>query len=133
MAGLLTHVIAGLFCTIVVHIIHFNWKYSSSIFIGNLFPDIIKFGIVAVRDFTLNIYSITKTNLYKILEQQSSMATNWLTLGFFVFAVTAFLFHFHIIRKKTMEDYDLLYVFLIIGVLLHLVMDVMILEASPWI
>lgn len=133
MAGLLTHLFVGFLCALIVHVVHLNWKYSFAVLFGNLLPDIIKFGIVAIRDRTLDVYRIARTDLFRVLEQQSSLPTNWLALGFFIFGVTAFLFHYHMIRKKTMEDYDLLYVFLILGVFLHLILDVMILETSPWI
>jgi hypothetical protein len=133
MPGLIVHVLAGLFSAIIVHLIHFRLAYSAAIFIGNLLPDIIKFGGAAIKQATLNVFSIKQDSLYHTLDAIAYSPENWFTLGFFVFAVALFLFHFHYIRKKTMEEYDLLYVCLLIGVFMHLVMDVFIHETGPWI
>lgn len=132
MAGIIPHVIVGLILAIVVHIIHFNWKYSLSILVGSLLPDILKFGLTAIKQATVNIFGISKDAFYNSLASITSSAQNWFALGFFVFVVMGYLYHYHYVKKKTMEDYDLLIVFLIIGVLVHLLMDVVFIEATPW-
>jgi len=35
MPGVLTHVIAAIICLVIVHLLHFKWEFSYSIFIGN--------------------------------------------------------------------------------------------------
>ena len=134
MSGLIPHVIIALISAIVVHIIHFQWRYSLAILFGNLLPDIIKFGLAAARQGTLNIFSINYDSFYWFWDTATHVNyANWFVLGFFVFATAGYMYHFHYIKKKTMEDYDLLYVFLIIGVFIHIIMDVIFVENGPWI
>lgn len=134
MPGLIPHLIAALFAAIVVHLIHFRIDYSFSIFFGNLLPDIIKFGFSAIEQGTIKIFSVKPDKFYLSLNTLThTNFENWLVLGFFVFAVAMFLFHFHYIREKTMEEYDGVYIFLLIGIFMHLIMDALILEHGPWI
>ena len=132
MGGVIHHVLAGLLAVIIVHLIHFNWRYSAAIFIGSLLPDI-KFAIVAVKQLTFNIFAIEYDGFYRFWENAThTQYTNWFVLGFVVFAVAAYLYHHHIIKKKTMEEYDLLYVFLLIGIIIHLLIDAFVVESGPW-
>ena len=132
MAGAIPHILAGLILAIIVHLIHFKLEYSLSAFIGSLLPDAIKFGLSAIVQATWNIFGIKQDAFFMTLHEISSSPANWLSLGFFIFALSVFLYHFHVIKKKTMEEYDELYVFLLIGVGLHLIMDVFIQEKGPW-
>ena len=133
MAGFLIHLGFALVCLIIVHLIHFKWEYSLSIFAGNFLPDVINFGITSIKQFTLNIYNITHDKTYQLLNGISSSYTNWFTLGFFIFSLTLLLYHFHIVKKKTMEEYDELYIFLLIGIIIHLVLDVLFIESNVFI
>lgn len=133
MAGALVHILAGLILAIIIHLIHFKLEYSLSAFIGSLLPDAIKFGISAIVQGTWNIFGVAKNSFFITLHEISSNPANWLSLGFFIFALCVFLYHFHVIKKKTMEEYDELYVFLLIGVALHLILDVFIQEKGPWV
>lgn len=60
-------------------------------------------------------------------------STHWFTLDFFVFSLALLLYHFHIVNKKTMEHYAELYGFFLTGILVHLLLDVLIIERGPWI
>src|SRR3990167_3611322 len=132
MPGVLGHVLAGILSALIVYLIHFKFEYSLSIFVGNLLPDAIKFGVTAIKQGTLAIFSIKQDAAYQALAQLTYSPTNWFTAGFFVFGLALLLYHFHYIKEKTMEEYDELYVFLLIGVILHLAMDAYFIENSPW-
>lgn len=125
MGGVLIHLSAAIVCLLVVHIIHFKWEYSLAIFVGNFIPDIIKFGITSLKLGTVSASQVTKDFLYHNLDAVSSNIVNWFGLGFFVLGTGFLLWHFHVIKKKTMKEYDELYVFLLIGILIHLVIDVL--------
>lgn len=133
MPGVLTHTIVAIVCLIVVHLIHFKWEYSYSIFIGNFLPDVIKFGFSGIKQGTLAIFKVKKDSFYQFLSILTSNPANWFTIGFFIFGTTLLLYHFHYIKKKGMEEYDELYVFLLIGIIIHLILDVLIIETSIWI
>ncbi|MFZ3149336.1 MAG: hypothetical protein WA137_09865 [Methanothrix sp.] len=133
MAGALVHLLAGIICLAIIHIIHFKWEYSLAAFVGNFAPDVIKFGVSAVAQSTMDIINIRQDPLYLYLSGVTSNTENWFTLGFFVFGATLLLYHFHHIKKKKMEEYDELYAFLLFGIIVHLIMDVLIIEKGPWI
>ena len=135
MAGLLVHLFAASLCALVVHLVHFNWRYSGAAFIGNLLPDIIKFGFTCIKQLTWKFWDVNYDDaMYWFWDSMThTQKSNWLVLGFFVFGVSAYLFHHHVIKKKTMEEYDLLYVFLLIGILIHLVIDAFVIEGGPFL
>jgi len=133
MGGVITHLIVALLCAILVQLIHFKWEYSLAIFVGNFLPDVIKVGITALKLSTLNLYTITTDQAYLGLRALTSDIGNWLTWGFFIIGLTLLLYHFHYIKKRTMKEYDELYIFLILGVIVHLIIDMLILEHTPWI
>ncbi len=133
MPGVLGHVTAGVLSALIVYLIHFKFEYSLSIFVGNLLPDVLKFGVAALRQGTLNLFGVTQDAAYQSFAAITYSPANWFTAGFFVLGAALLLYHFHYIKEKTMEEYDELYVFLLIGVLVHLFMDAYYIESSPWI
>jgi len=132
MPGGLVHIAAGLMSAFVVHMIHFKWEYSYAIFIGNLLPDALRHGLTAIKQGTIHLFSVERDGFYRSLSVFTSDSGNWLSIGFFVLAVGLFLFHYHYIKKKKMEEYSELYVFLLVGILTHLVMDGLIAEKGIW-
>ena len=133
MAGALTHIGIGIAAALVVHFIHFKLEYSLSIFVGSLLPDAIKFGFSAIKQLTLHVFSVEKDSFYTGLNDITSAYVNWFSIGFFILGVGLLLFHFHYIKKKTMEEYDELYVFLLVGIIIHLILDTLIIERSMWL
>ena len=134
MAGGLVHIGVGLLSAVIVHLRHFKWEYSYAIFIGNLLPDALKFGLTALKQGTMYVFDVDKGDgFYKALSSSTSDWGNWFSLGFFVLAVLLFLFHYHVIKKKTFEEYSELYVFFLVGVLTHLVLDILVIESGVWV
>ncbi len=134
MAGGLIHIGVGLLSALIVHLRHFKWEYSYAIFIGNLLPDALKFGLTALKQGTMYLFDVDKGDgLYKTLSLITSDWTNWFSLGFFVFVLLLFLYHYHIVKKKTFEEYEELYVFLLVGILTHLVLDILVIEQGVWV
>ena len=133
MGGVLTHVTAGLICLFVVHMIHFKWEYSLAIFVGNILPDGIRLGFSGIKQGTLALFTLENDAFYEFLAKLTASYANWFTFGFFVLGTTLMLYHFHYIKKKKMEEYDELYLFLLIGIILHLIIDAFYAEPSPWL
>ncbi len=133
MSGLIPHLVIGLIAAFIVHMVHFKLEYSLAVFIGNLLPDIITFGGSAVKQLTISIFTVEHDAFYKFLSVTTLNPVNWFGLGFFIFAVSLFLYHYHYIQKKTMEEYDELYLFLLGGILIHILVDILILEHGPWV
>ena len=129
MPGALVHIGTGILCALIVHLIHFKLEYGIVIFIGNLLPDVIKFGITGLVQGNLNPCTVdTDSKVFSFLAEISNSFNFWFTIGFFVVATALFLYHYHFIKKKRMEEYSELYGFLLIGIVLHLIMDVFIFE-----
>lgn len=133
MPGVLGHTIAGILAALIVYFRRPQLEYSLSIFIGNLLPDVLKFGVTALRQATWNVLRVQQDASYTALQQFLYTPSNWFTLGFFIFAILLLLYHYHIIKEKKMEEYDELYIYLLIGILMHLIMDAFLIENSPWI
>lgn len=133
MGGLLTHALIAVICLFMVYRLHSKWSNGLSIFIGNFAPDVIKFFISALFEKSISILSIENTSLYKYLGSMVSDPTNWLTLGFFFLGIGLLLYHFKYVKKLKMEEYDELFIFFLIGVFIHIAIDILVLESSPWI
>ncbi len=58
MPGAIPHLIVGLLSAAIVHKKHMKLEFSLAIFMGNLLPDAITFGISAITQGTLKIFSI---------------------------------------------------------------------------
>ena len=132
MPGAIPHIIAGLISAAIVHKKHMRLEFSIAIFIGNLFPDVIKFGVSALVQGTWKVFYIRQDNLYHALSSVTYSTANWFTLGFFLLLLATFLYHYHIIKKKKLWEYEELYIFLLIGIITHLIMDALIIEKGPW-
>src|SRR3989344_396321 len=123
MGGVLTHTIIGIVIALIVHFMHYRLEFSLAAFVGNLLPDALKFGITAIK----------QDSFYQFLAVHTSNYANWFSLGFFIFALMVLLYHYHIIKKKKMFEYDELYFFLLIGIVMHLITDAIVIESNAWI
>lgn len=132
MPGAIPHIAAGLLSAALTHLKHFRLEFSLAIFLGNLVPDVIKFGVSAVKQGTLAVFYVKQDGFFNKLAAITSTPANWFTIGFFLLLLCAFLYHYHVIKKKKLWEYEELYVFFIIGIVIHLVMDALIIEKGPW-
>ena len=132
MPGAIPHILVGLLSAAIVHKKHMRLEFSAAVFLGSLLPDVITFGISAFVQSTIKIFSIRQDSLFNRLVITTYNPANWFTLGFFVLLLGTFLYHYHVIKKKKLWEYEELYIFLLIGILTHLVMDALFIEKGPW-
>lgn len=132
MPGAIPHILIGLLSAAIVHKKHMRLEFSIAVFLGNLLPDVIKFGISAVAQGTIKVFYVKQDSLYHSLDAITYNPGNWFTFGFFALLLCTFLFHYHVIKKKKLWEYEELYIFLLIGILTHLVMDALFIEKGPW-
>ena len=132
MPGAIVHIIAGLLSASAVHLRHFRLEFSLAVFIGNLLPDAIRQGVSAIAQGTINVLNVRQDGLFKFLSATTNSPANWFTLGFFSLLLITFLYHYHVIKKRRLWEYEELYVFLVVGIITHLVMDALIFEKGPW-
>jgi len=133
MPGALTHIVAGVLAAALVHYYHFRFEYSLSVFVGSVLPDAVKFGLTAIKQLTWSVFYVEQDGFFQTLASLTSNPVNWLTLGVFVASLSWLLYHFHVIKKKKMREYDELFLFLFGGILFHLVLDAVIQERGPWL
>ena len=132
MPGVIPHIAVGSISAAIVHRKHMRLEFSLAILIGNLLPDAIKFGVSAVVQGTIRVFYVKQDSLYHALGSIAYSPGNWFTFGFFVLLLGTFLYHYHVIKKKKLWEYEELYVFLLIGIITHLIMDALIIEKGPW-
>lgn len=132
MPGGLVHIFVGLISAIAVHRKHFKLEYSLSIFIGNLLPDAIRHIVSAIAQGTIHVFSVREDSLFNFLDSVTNSPQNWFTVGFFVLSTSWLLYHYHFIKKKKMWEYDELYIFLLVGIITHLILDVLFTEQGIW-
>ena len=133
MGGVLTHLIIGIVIALMVRFMHYKLEFSLAAFVGNLLPDALKFGITAIKQLTWKIFAVNQDGFYQFLAVHTSNYANWFSLGFFLFGATILLYHYHVIKKKKLFEYDELYVFLLVGIVMHLITDAIVIESNAWI
>ena len=132
MPGAIPHIAAGLLSAAIVHKKHMKLEFSLAIFIGNLLPDVLKFGLAALKQGTLAIFNVKHDSTFYLWDSISSNPANWFSLGFFLLLLSGFFYHYHVIKKKKLWEYEELYVFLLIGIFTHIIMDALFIEKGPW-
>ncbi len=133
MAGLLTHLGISLALLVITMIISRKWMYGFSIAIGQLIPDAVKFGITGIKLRTFSPNLILKDDLFWTLEGLMSNYHTWVILGIFIVLSSFFLYYLRKMKKQQLKDINWSYLLFVIGVIVHLVIDVFIIERSYWV
>ncbi len=132
MAGAIVHIAVGLLTAALLQY-YSRTEFAIAIFIGNLLPDALKFGVAAIAQGTIAIFQIEHDVLYQALGEVTSSVSYWIIMLVFVIAAAFQLYHHGVIREKEMEEIDEVFGYLILGILIHLAIDVFIHEGGPWI
>lgn len=133
MGGAILHIGLGLISGIIVYSLYStNLLYSIGIFVGNLLPDVLKFGLTALKQGTLNIFNIERDAFFKVLSVLTGSYFNWLVIGFLLLVGLLISYHYHYLKKKEVENYVVAYVLLLIGVYTHIVVDLFVNEKGFW-
>ena len=133
MAGLLTHLIISSVLLAIVMIISRKWVYGVSIFIGQIIPDAVKFCITGIKLRTFSPNLILKDDLFWTLEGLMSNYHTWVILGIFIVLSSFFFYHLKDLKKESLKEINWGYLLFVIGITIHLVIDVFIIEKSYWI
>jgi len=133
MAGLLTHLGISLALLIIVMIVSRKWMYGFSIAIGQLIPDLLKFGITGIKLWTISPSIIVKDNLFWTLEAFGSNYHTWLNIGILILSLSLFFWYMKKIKKEQVREINWAYLLFVIGIAVHLIIDIFIIETSYWI
>lgn len=131
MPGLLTHLSVAFVGYLIVYF--FNRKYAFSFPVGQILPDAIKFGVPGLLSCNVNPDKIIPLSLYGFLDGITSNYLTWFYLGCLIFFVTFILYYRDVISKDKFVFWNVWYLIFFVGVVVHLVMDVFIIESSYWI
>jgi hypothetical protein len=132
MGGVLTHVSVAVIGCLIFSLAFKNWKIGLGFFIGQLIPDSIRFGISGLVNNTLNFGKITQTDLFWKLAFTHYYYT-WTLVFAVIFAVLFFLYKKKKINKKQFKQWFIADAIMLLGVLVHLIIDAEILEKSFWV
>jgi predicted membrane protein len=132
MAGLTTHVAVALIGCLIFSLAFKNWKWGIAFFIGQLAPDSIRFGISGLLNNTLNFGKIIQTDMFWKLAFTHYYYT-W-TLAFAViFGIIFLLYKKKKMNKKQFKQWFIADAMLLLGVIVHLIIDALIIEKSFWV
>src|SRR3989338_6728398 len=123
MAGLLTHLIISSVLFIIVLVISRRFLYGFFIFIGQLIPDAIKFGVTGIKLWTASPNLIIRDSLFWKLEALTSSYHTWVNLGLLIILTSLFLYSQNKLKKEHVKEISWSYLLLVIGVVIHLVID----------
>ncbi len=133
MGGVLTHTLIGILSGGVVFYFWRKSEFFLATLLGNTIVDFFKFFFTALKQGTIYLFNIEHDETFWFWADLTNNWTNWFTLGFFLLTLATFLYHHHIIRKKTFVEYEELVWAFLIGVCLHLLLDIFYIEKSIWI
>lgn len=133
MGGLLTHVSIALIGGLAFGFAFKNWKYGAAFAFGQFIPDMIDFGILGVIMGSLNPAEIMTHPWFQPLAQLGHTFVNWIIFGLIVFVIIIGLYHYDKIKYKTYKSSFIALITFLTGVAVHLIIDKLIIEKSPWI
>jgi hypothetical protein len=133
MAGLMTHLIVAVLGSAIAWLMFKEWKYGLGFFLGHLGPDLIDFGITGLKIGSMNPSVIMGDSWFYPLMVLGHTIMNWAIFGIIIIAILMLLYKFKKIPKKAYLTSIMILVFLLIGIAMHLIFDMLIIEHSYWI
>jgi hypothetical protein len=139
MAGLLTHLGAGLLGFLIIYFSFYKSKnrdkliYGIVFIIANLAPDLVDFGTLSVKMGSLDPGAIMRNPLFHNLVWLGHTFSNWVFLALVILAVFYILYKVKKVSKKTLKIIIICLILLLVGVIIHLRLDILIRETSYWI
>lgn len=139
MAGLLTHLGFGLLGFIIIWFVFYRSEkrikliYGGFFVLANILPDLIDFGILGIKQGSLNPSVIMTNPLFTPLAILGHTFSNWAILAVVIVLIEFILYKVKKISWESFVRVAIILVLVLIGVGVHLVLDVLIIETSYWI
>ncbi len=139
MAGLLTHLSAGFIGFLIIWFAFSNTKakvklvYGFIFAISNILPDLVDFGILSIVMGSLSPREIMTHELFHTFAVIGHTFSNWLILAFVVFVVVFLLHKAERVSRVRAVEVVMSLILGLIGIAIHLGLDVLIKETSYWI
>lgn len=132
MPGLLTHLIASVIGFIAIGFLFKSYKYGLVFAIGQLIPDIIRFGVTGVVNKTLDFGEIISKPLFWTLSF-THYVSFWIAISALIFAVIFGIYKAKKINKKRFKKWIIADGIFLASIIIHLILDALIIEKSYWI
>jgi hypothetical protein len=135
MGGILHHAAAGIICAVIVWFIFKRKDYPLSIFIGNFLPDIVGAGYASLMIRSINPAVVLKSTAWFSIDKDYVTQSFWIFLE--AMFIVGFLF-FHVYRrrskveKKFDKEFEGNLAMLLLGFIIHMMMDMIIIEHGIW-
>jgi hypothetical protein len=132
MGGVLTHVGIALFGFLIILLISKKWKFGIAFAIGQLAPDVIRWGVTAILDEKFSFVEIIQESLFWELGF-THYPIVWVAV-FLVFGGLSFLLYKKKkITKKKFKELIIADSLFFLAIIIHLVIDALVVEHSFWI
>lgn len=131
MAGVLIHILSGILLAGVILYRGYDREFAWAGFVGALFPDIFKYLLLGIYYGNLDFFYVINTSIWKGMEE----ITIWgMSLTFaLVFAGIGFLlYEIHWVKDGKFWEVEEIDLFLLAGVLVHMIIDLVWIE-SGWL
>ena len=133
MPGLLTHLIVAFVGAVIIYLVSKNWKFGVCFVFGHIIPDVIKFGIPGIKMKTMSFYEIVASDMFNQIRVYSDSFLVWILVCLFLIVVLFGIYKLGKITKKKFYKLSLGTLIILSGVILHLILDIFIIEKSYWI
>jgi hypothetical protein len=127
MPGLILHVVAGLATAAVVYFLFRRRDFSVSAFSGNLLPDIIGALYAAIIIGSINPAVVLHSDPWFSFEKSTAIQAAWVTFQA-IFVVAFWIFHTKVRKRKLHYEREGNIAMLLLGYMIHIVMDIYIIE-----
>ncbi len=127
MSGLLSHLIVSLIGFFVLFLIFKKWRYGIAFLIGQLIPDVLRYGITAAANGTLDFETIINQPLFMALEFTHYIYV-WAILYGLFFAIIFLLYNRRIIKLDKYETWFVTEVIFLSSIAFHLIVDLLLVD-----
>jgi hypothetical protein len=133
MAGLLTHVLVGLVGFTIFSLAFKNFRYGLAFILGQFISDFISFGITGLNQGSVNPTIIMTNPWFQHLATFGHNAVNWAIITIVFLLILFLIYKFGKMEKATFTKWFLFAILFLVGIALHLILDVLIIEKSYWV
>jgi hypothetical protein len=132
MGGLLTHVGIALFGFLIILAISRKWKFGIAFAIGQLAPDVIRFGLTGLLDEKFTFGEIVQDSLFWKLAFTHYLVA-WVVVFLVVAGILFVLYKKNKLKKEKFKKWVIADAVFLLAIIIHLIIDALVIEKSFWI
>ena len=133
MPGVLSHLITAFVGAVLVYVFSRRYVYSVFVVVGTLIPDVIKFGIPALRLKTSSFSVMMTDPVYWTLNSFTHSIWSWVVVCGLIFLIGYLFGKYERWSWKKVRIIFISNALFFLAIVIHLIMDFFIIESSYWI